>query len=87
MSAEQADRITGFMREHDLRQVLELGFKFGVSTCYIAGALQDMTGGHITTIDLERMRQPDLNVDILLDRCGLAEYATCSTSQRRTPGV
>ena len=73
MSEVKARTITSLIRDHNARDVLELGFRFGVSTTYIAGALQDMGGGHITTIDLATARDgdgPNLECSWMQPICG-----------------
>lgn len=72
MSVEKARRMTGFMREHRLKDVLELGFFHGVSSCYMAGAAQEL-GGRLTTIDLVGAQQREPNITQLLAGCGLTE--------------
>jgi predicted O-methyltransferase YrrM len=76
MSLAKARTITSFIREHDLRDILELGFRFGVSTTYMAGALQDLDGGHITAIDLEIVRDGEENIERFLDEAGLRSLVT-----------
>jgi predicted O-methyltransferase YrrM len=51
MTLERAEVITTLIREHEVRDVLELGFCHGVSTCYMAAALEERGEGHIVTID------------------------------------
>jgi len=72
MSLAQARHMTGFMKEHRLKDVLELGFYQGVSSCYIAGAAKEM-GGRLTTIDLPAARNRSPNITELLDACGLTD--------------
>ena len=72
MSVEQAKRMTGFMKEHGLKDVLELGFYQGVSSCYIAGAAKEM-GGRLATIDLPNARDRSPNITELLEACGLTD--------------
>ncbi len=62
MSLEQGEMISGFIHQHRIRNILELGFNHGVSTCYMAAALDEQGGGSITTIDLEsaRIKQPNI---------------------------
>jgi predicted O-methyltransferase YrrM len=76
MTPEQATAIGRLITEHGYRQVLELGFRHGVSTCYIAAALQDNGGGHLTTIDLEGARTENPSVLELLARLGLQQHVT-----------
>lgn len=70
MKLDQADRLTAFMEEHAVRNVLELGFAHGVSTCYMAAALTRSGGGHIVTIDKESARHKNPNIEELLARIG-----------------
>jgi predicted O-methyltransferase YrrM len=62
MTPEQGRSITHFIREHELRHCLELGFAHGVGTAYITRAVQSLGSGSVTAIDLEaaRQRQPDI---------------------------
>lgn len=70
MSRDQADRMATFIADHRIRTILELGFKHGVSTCFIAAALARTTGGSIVTIDLESARTLSPNIEQLLERIG-----------------
>lgn len=74
MNFEQAQKMSEFIRKHNIRNILELGFRYGVSTCYMAATLQEIGGGHITTIDLEVVRDPTPNILELLAKCGLKGY-------------
>ena len=76
MTAAQADEITQVILENKFQNILELGFAHGVSTCFMAGALDELGGGHITTIDLEHARNAKPNIDSLLNDLGLAQYVT-----------
>lgn len=63
MNRRQSDIITSFVKEHDFKNILELGFAHGVSTIYIANALKELNnGGKITTIDnlSAKTRSPNL---------------------------
>ena len=59
--------------KNHLSRCLELGFLHGVASAYIAGALQDVEGGHLTTIDLERSRARVPNIHSLLEQTGLGD--------------
>lgn len=76
MKPHEARHITSLIAEHKPQHILELGFKHGVSSCYMAGALQENGGGHLTTIDLKSAEALSPNVDELLEKLGLSEYAT-----------
>lgn len=73
MSLEAAEMFYDLITAHELRNVLELGFMHGVSSAYIAGAIEDCGGGRLTTIDLETARDREPNIFSLLEQCGLAE--------------
>ena len=70
MSLKQATTITKFITDNQTKAILELGFKHGVSTCYMAAALSELGRGSIVTIDLELARENRPNVEELLDRIG-----------------
>lgn len=72
MSVDQAKRLTKFIRKNGVRDVLELGFFHGVSSCYIADEIAER-GGTLTTIDLESARKRDPDIIELLERTGLRE--------------
>lgn len=76
MTAAQADEITRVILENRFQNILELGFAHGVSTCYMAGALDELGGGHITTIDRESARSHNPNIETLLSKLGLSQYVT-----------
>lgn len=76
MTLPQAQRMTALLEQEKPKSVLELGCKHGVSTCYIAGALQENGGGHVTTIDLKSAEKLSPNVEQLLGKLGLRDGAT-----------
>ena len=76
MTDAQAKVITDLVIENRFQNILELGFHHGVSTCYLAGALDELGAGRVTTIDLLAARDADPNVEQLLDDLGLSEYVT-----------
>ena len=63
-----------FVRGSGARQILELGFAHGNSTCYLAGALDETGAGSILTIDRETARARDPDIHTLLQRTGLQRY-------------
>jgi predicted O-methyltransferase YrrM len=70
-SAERGRELYDFVMEMKPQRCLELGFAHGVSTCYIAAALQEVGNGRIDAVDLvEPVRDPC--AEELLIRCGLA---------------
>jgi len=76
MTSSQAEVITDVIIKNRFQNILELGFDHGVSTCYLAGALDEIGDGNITTIDLLRARDANPNVEQLLDDLGLNQYVT-----------
>ncbi len=76
MSFDQAEEMTNVILENRFQNILELGFKHGVSTCYMAGALDELGGGSITTIDRINVQNNEPNIDTLLTDLGLAKYVT-----------
>jgi predicted O-methyltransferase YrrM len=75
MSLSQAEWITEHIRKFRLGRVLEVGFYHGVSTCYLAAAVQPLDG-HVTTIDLPASAKREPRIEELLERCGLTERVT-----------
>lgn len=76
MSLEQAERMTAFIREHQICDVLELGFAHGVSSCYIGAALESRGAGSLITIDLESSRKREPDIHSLLEACNLSHRVT-----------
>lgn len=73
MSIEQARLLEEL--DDSIRDVLELGFCHGVSTCYLA-AIVGSRGGHVTAIDLADARDNEPNADQLLTTTGLSDAVT-----------
>ena len=70
MTFSQANRITTFINEHNIRNILELGFAHGVATSYMAAALSRFKGGSIVAIDRENARRHKPDIETLLARIG-----------------
>ncbi len=73
MSEQQAETMTEFILREKPKSIIELGFFHGVSTCYMAAALDELSEGKITTIDLESARKREPNIENLLSELGLRE--------------
>lgn len=73
---DRAHVLYDFVLNEKPARILELGFAHGVSTCYMAAALDEIGAGHITTIDIPDAlnRKPDLHQ--LLEKTGLGKYVT-----------
>jgi predicted O-methyltransferase YrrM len=76
MTLDQGQAMTNFILENKFQNILELGFRHGVSTCYMAGALDELGQGRITTIDLANARNATPNVESLLTSLGLRDFVT-----------
>lgn len=77
MHIREARVFFDLITHNHLRSVLELGFFHGVSSTYIAGALaEELSPGHLTTIDLRTARDRTPNITELLERAGLSHLAT-----------
>jgi len=70
MTLAQGQRMQQLIKRNHLRDCLELGFYHGVSSAYIAGAL-DVVDGTLTTIDREDARALRPNIMETLSRLGL----------------
>jgi len=76
MKFSQAQVMTDIILKNRTRNILELGFAHGVSTCYLAGAVDELGGGSVTTIDLLNAKNREPNIEMLLSRVGLQQYVT-----------
>jgi predicted O-methyltransferase YrrM len=73
MSRVQAERMSAFILENNISDILELGFRHGVSTTYMAATLAKGGRGRIVTIDLPSAKDNKPNVETLLTRIGERE--------------
>lgn len=69
MNLERANLLAEFIEKNNIRDILELGFFHGVSTCYMATTLQKLGGGSIVTIDLYSAKDRTPNIEELLEKC------------------
>jgi predicted O-methyltransferase YrrM len=72
----QGRRLYDFVREHALREILELGFAHGVSTCYLAAAVASSGSGSVITIDDRSALDRQPTIHDLLERTGLTALVT-----------
>jgi predicted O-methyltransferase YrrM len=70
MTRDQAEQVSRFILENGVRDILELGFRHGVSTAYMAAALAQAGSGRIVTIDLLSAKQNKPNIEEILERTG-----------------
>jgi predicted O-methyltransferase YrrM len=73
MSLAQGKTITDFIHQYQIKDILELGFCHGVSTCYMAAAIRRREDGSIVTIDLEDTRRLQPNIEQLLKGVNLSD--------------
>lgn len=76
MSFYQAETLRNFILENQFSKILELGFNHGISTCYMAGVLDELGSGTITTIDLETAQNAKPDLESLLNDLGLSKFVT-----------
>lgn len=69
MRLAQAHQITDLIKQHGIKDVIELGFAHGVSTCYFAAAVEE-AGGSVVAIDREGARKRRPEIEGLLTQCG-----------------
>jgi predicted O-methyltransferase YrrM len=72
MRLDQGRMFYDFIIANRLHTGLELGFFHGVSTAYLAGAIQDLGSGSLTTIDLTTAQDRQPNIDWVLKVTGLS---------------
>jgi len=65
-----------FVLSSRTRNILELGFAHGVSTCYLAAALDEAGAGSVLTMDFQTAANNDPNIFSLLKQTQLERYVT-----------
>jgi predicted O-methyltransferase YrrM len=73
MTLKKAQVMEDFIRKHSISSILELGFYHGVSTCYMAAALEEVVRGSIVSIDLQNAKKRQPNIEELLEKCGYSD--------------
>lgn len=76
MGIEQARFLRDFIKEHDLRDLLELGFYQGKSTAFMAAILEELGRGHITSMDTVRARRRRPSIEQVLSDLALSKRVT-----------
>lgn len=74
MSLEQGRKVFDIICSHRLSRCLELGFYHGVSSAYIAAALDELGSGQLVTIDLEWARTLEPNIGSVLRSLKLSRF-------------
>lgn len=70
MSLKKAQVMQDFIHQYNISSILELGFYHGVSTCYMAAALEEADQGSVVSIDLHSAEKREPNIEELLKKCG-----------------
>ena len=65
MSYKQAKIMESFIVDHNIQNILELGFAHGVSTLYFSAILESNLGGNIVSIDLSSAKERKPNIEEL----------------------
>lgn len=82
MEQDRARMLYEFIIENKIANCLELGFAHGVSSCYIAAALDELGTGHLTSVDLiEATEWQKPSIEELLSKTGLGQYVTVAREQ------
>lgn len=88
MTPARAEMIVDLIFDHKLTQAIEVGFAHGVSTSYIAAALEEASpesGALVTSIDIKASAELSPKPENFLDALGLTDRvdiyreATCAT--------
>jgi predicted O-methyltransferase YrrM len=83
ISTNKAKLLYDFVKQNKFKNILELGFAHGKSTCYMAGAIDENEEGLITTIDRYSANEKKPNIYDLLEKVQLKQYVKpilCNTS-------
>ncbi|MEE2946055.1 MAG: class I SAM-dependent methyltransferase [Pseudomonadota bacterium] len=76
MTRPRANLVKDLITQHQLRDIIEIGFFHGKSSAYIAAILEDQGAGHLTTFDLVRAREKTPNIEDLLKGLDLSHRVT-----------
>lgn len=71
-----------FIVEHNVRDILEIGFYHGKSSAYFAAILEDLGEGHLVTIDQASARDREPSIDTLLSNLALEHRVTPVFAER-----
>lgn len=81
ISKHQGKLLYDLIVSRGFRTCLELGFAHGVSSCYIASAIDEIGGGHLYCSDLESSENRNPNLEGLLRRAGLQNIVSIHREQ------
>lgn len=82
MNEERADYMRSFIENHDIKDIIEIGFLYGKSSAYFAAILEDRGTGHLTTFDLKTALDREPNIFGILDSLQLSHRVTARMAER-----
>ena len=82
MRRPQAVFLCDFVKKHNIKNILEIGFYHGKSSAYFAAILEDQGKGHLTTIDRVKRAQISPYIDEVLDAVNLSHRVTPIVAER-----
>lgn len=82
MNLRQARTMGELIRDNTVRNILELGFYHGVSTCYLANAVSSVEGGSVTSLDMAAALELTPNIEELLHKVGLRDRVQVYADQQ-----
>ncbi len=74
ISSGRARALYDFVIENECRDVLELGFAHGKSSCYLGAAIQELGSGSVLTMDKATARGLSPNIETVLEQTGLSDW-------------
>ena len=74
ISSSRARTLYDVILEEECRDVLELGFAHGKSSCYLGAAVEELGSGSVLTMDREGSRRREPNIETLLEQTGLTRW-------------
>ncbi len=82
MKKKRGREVYDHVVKHECRDILELGTYHGVSTCYLAAAVEELGSGRVTTMDRTEAGRLEPNVYSLLEACGLTPLVDVVLAER-----
>jgi predicted O-methyltransferase YrrM len=82
MRHPQALLLRDLVADHDITDIIEIGFYHGKSSAYFAAILEDRGRGHLTTIDFESARRRKPNLAQVLSALNLRHRVTPLYAER-----
>ena len=82
MKKKRGREVYDHVVKHECRDILELGTYHGVSTCYLAAAVEELGSGRVTTMDRSEAGRLEPNVYSLLEACGLTPLVDVVLAER-----